>query len=128
MSRDTVEISRADLDTWLGAYERAWEGKDPDAAAALFAADARYFETPYAEPFEGPDGVKAYWSRVTADQRDIDFEYSIVTVEGRSGIATWSARFTTISGGAKVELNGIFLLEFADNRRCVQLREWWHAR
>jgi len=128
MNQNTVEVSRADLDAWLRGYGRAWETKDATAAAELFAADARYFETPYAEPFEGPDGVRDYWSGVTADQRDIVFEYSIVTVEGGIGVATWSSKFTTISGGVGVELNGVFVLEFAANKKCLQLREWWHAR
>lgn len=128
MANDDVEISVNELDTWLRGYERAWESKDPDAAASLFTADAHYFETPYSEPFQGPDGVRAYWTRVTADQRDIDFQYAIVTVDGNRGIATWSARFSTISSNAKVELNGIFVLDFAREGRCRQLREWWHAR
>jgi ketosteroid isomerase-like protein len=122
------EISRGDLDAWLAGYKRAWENKDPEAAAALFAEDARYHETPYAEPFEGPAGVRDYWTRVTADQRDIDFQYSVVTVEGVSGIATWSAKFTAVSAGALVELSGIFVLDFADGKRCARLREWWHVR
>lgn len=125
---DKNTISRADLDGWLGAYEQAWERRDPDAAASLFAAGARYYETPYSEPFEGPAGVKEYWARVTADQEDVDFSYSVVTVDGASGIARWSAKFKTVSGGANVELNGVFILEFDEQKRCTELREWWHAR
>lgn len=128
MAQDKADISRADLEAWLDAYERAWEQKDPDAAASLFTADAQYFETPYAEPFKGAAGVREYWARVTADQRDIDFRYDIVAVEGNKGVAAWSAVFNTISGGARVELNGVFVLEFADSRRCKTLREWWLVR
>ena len=42
MANDNAAISKADLDTWLRAYRRAWEGKDPAAAARLFAPDSRY--------------------------------------------------------------------------------------
>jgi ketosteroid isomerase-like protein len=128
MVQDNVAISKADLDAWLSGYEWAWEQKDAAAAAKLFAADAEYFETPYAEPFKGPAGISEYWARVTADQRDIDFRYSVVAVDGKKGVATWSAIFTTISGGVRVELNGTFVLEFADPMHCSALREWWHAR
>ncbi|HEX6998564.1 MAG TPA: nuclear transport factor 2 family protein [Gammaproteobacteria bacterium] len=128
MAQDNAAISRDDVDAWLRAYEQAWEGKDPDAAAKLFAANARYHETPYAEPFEGPAGVRDYWARVTADQRDIRFDYAIVAVTGNTGIATWSAKFNTISSGAAVELNGVFLLDFDADKRCTRLREWWHVR
>ena len=121
-------LTTAELDGWLGAYEQAWERKDADAAARLFAPGARYFETPYSEPFEGPAGVREYWSRVTADQKDIDFGYTSIAVTGHTGVASWSATFTTISGGVRVELNGVFVLEFDDDKRCTVLREWWHAR
>jgi hypothetical protein len=43
------------------------------------------------------------------------------------GIAQWSARFRSISGDVPVELNGVFVLEFADRERVRSLREWWHA-
>lgn len=128
MANNNAEISHADLDAWLRRYGQAWEQKDPDAAANLFAANARYFETPYADAFEGPSGVRDYWARVTADQQDIDFQYAVVTTDGNAGIATWSARFTTISEGTGLELNGVFLLEFDENRQCTLLREWWHVR
>lgn len=128
MVKKNAEVSAAELDAWLAAYGKAWERKDADAAASLFAEDARYFETPYAEAFEGRAGIGEYWARVTADQRDIRFRYATIAVDGNTGIASWSATFTTISGGAKVELNGVFVLEFDERKHCVVLREWWHAR
>lgn len=117
-----------DLGRWLSRYGQAWEARDADAVAGLFTEDARYFETPYAEPFKGRDGVKQYWSTVTADQRDVDFESETIGVVGRTGIARWSARFKLASSGGSVELNGVFLLEFDDAGQCSSLREWWHAR
>ena len=128
MANDNIEISHANLDAWLGRYEQAWENKDAEAAAGLFSENARYFETPYSDPFEGPAGVRDYWARVTADQRDIDFRYSVIATEGNIGIASWSVTFITISEGTKIELNGVFVLEFGSSDRCAVLREWWHLR
>jgi hypothetical protein len=31
--------------TWLEAHRQAWEARDPQAAASIFAADATYRET-----------------------------------------------------------------------------------
>ncbi|HEX7081354.1 MAG TPA: nuclear transport factor 2 family protein [Gammaproteobacteria bacterium] len=117
-----------DLERWLARYGEAWETRDADAAARLFARDALYFETPFADPFRGPEGVRSYWSSVTKDQREIRFESKVVGVLGRTGVARWSAKFKLASTGAAAELNGIFLLEFDDAGRCTSLREWWHAR
>ena len=121
-------IDAQDLTRWLEAYGAAWRNRDPAAAAALFAEDARYCETPYAEPFVGRGGIRDYWARVTADQDGVAFDYAVVAVAGRTGVAQWSARFRSISGDVPVELNGVFVLDFADADQVAFLREWWHAR
>ena len=121
-------INDDDLRRWLEAYGNAWETKDPQAATPLFTEDATYQKTPYDEPFQGRGEIADYWSSVTADQKGIDFSYETVAVNGDTGIALWSARFRTISADAPVELNGVFILEFADAGHVCSLREWWHAR
>ena len=127
-AQESVNPSPAAVNAWLEAYGQAWEAKDPDAAAALFSSDARYYETPYAEPFEGPTAVRDYWAQVTADQTGIDFTHELVGVTGATAVARWSATFSLISNGASVELNGVFLLSFDAAGRCTELCEWWHAR
>jgi ketosteroid isomerase-like protein len=127
-AQQSTTISASGLEAWLAGYESAWEERDADAAAALFSDDALYYEDPYSDPFEGPAGIRQYWANVTADQRNVDFESSIVGIVGSTGVARWSARFTLASNGADVELNGIFLLDFDTDGKCRQLREWWHAR
>ena len=52
------------LGRWLDAYGRAWETKDPEAAADLFAEDATYHETPFDEPMRGRAEISGYWSDV----------------------------------------------------------------
>jgi ketosteroid isomerase-like protein len=121
-------LTSAQLETWLQAYGSAWEAKDGDAVRAIFAADARYYETPYAEPFRGRGEIRDYWSRVTGDQRDIKFEATVVSIAANTGVARWSAKFESVSGKVPVELNGVFVLQFDAQGRCAELREWWHAR
>lgn len=121
-------MDRTQLATWLERYGQAWQQRDPQAAAQLFAADAEYFETPYAEPFRGAEGVREYWARVTADQRDVNFNCQPLGVVDGAGVATWSASFTAASSGTLIEMNGVFLLEFDETGLCRRLREWWHVR
>jgi ketosteroid isomerase-like protein len=116
------------VEAWLHAYGAAWEGRDAAAAAWLFTPDALYQETPFAEPFRGRTAIAAYWATVTADQSDVEFDFEVLAVTARTGIASWSVSFRSIAGDAPVELNGIFLLEFAGDGLVASLREWWHAR
>jgi uncharacterized protein (TIGR02246 family) len=119
-------VTAAALQAWLGKYEAAWEQRDPDQAAALFTENATYRETPFQEPFKGRAGIRKYWAEVTADQRMIDFKSDVIAVQGNVGVAHWSATLTTASTGAKVELDGVFVLTFDASGLCASLREWWH--
>lgn len=126
--QETSGLTEADLTRWLEAYGKAWEQKSPDAAAALFTEDASYRQTPYEDPFPGRAAIREYWTSITADQTGIDFSFEPIAVSGMTGIAQWSTRFRTISGDTPVELNGVFVLEFADPEQVSALREWWHVR
>ncbi|MDX1561474.1 MAG: nuclear transport factor 2 family protein [Gammaproteobacteria bacterium] len=128
MNRSTANLTDAELAAWLEAYGNAWESKLPDAAAALFTEDALYQETPYAEPFRGRGEIRDYWARVTADQDGIRFDFSVISTQGTTGVAQWSSKFRSISGDTQVELNGVFVLEFAESGEVSSLREWWHVR
>jgi ketosteroid isomerase-like protein len=120
--------TNASVEAWLERYEQAWESRDADRAVALFTPDARYHEMPFDAPKSGSAGIREYWTRVTADQRDIDFTSSVVAVNGATGVARWSATLRSASSGARVELDGVFVLTFDSSGRCSELREWWHVR
>lgn len=121
-------LDAAALERWLDGYEAAWEARDAEAASRLFTAGARYYETPYSEPFVGRDGIREYWATVTEDQRDVEFEYDVVAVDGETGVARWNAVFAAGPDGTRVELDGVFVLAFDADGLCSELREWWHMR
>jgi uncharacterized protein (TIGR02246 family) len=121
-----MSVDETESRKWLEGYRQAWETRDPEAAAALFSKDARYYETPFVAPAQGRDGVRNYWANATRNQSDITFSYNIVSVSGDRCIARWSATFTRVSSGVTASLDGIFLLKFNNEGLCRELREWWH--
>jgi ketosteroid isomerase-like protein len=121
-------LEREALDRWLQSYGDAWEGRDATAAAELFTLDALYQETPHAEPLRGRTAIAGYWATVTGDQANVEFDYAILAVSGRTGVAEWSADFRSVSGDVPVELDGVFVLDFAADGLVESLREWWHVR
>jgi ketosteroid isomerase-like protein len=121
-------LTSASLENWLVRYEQAWESRDAERASALFTSDARYHEMPFDAPKNGREGIREYWSTVTADQRDIDFRASVVAVNGQTGVARWTASLQSASSGARIELDGVFVLTFDESGLCSELREWWHVR
>jgi hypothetical protein len=111
---------------WLGAYKRAWEDRDPEAAADLFAADAKYFETPFEAPARDREGIRHYWSDATRYQDGIEFSCEVLATTENAGIAHWHTGFTRLTSDSTVELDGTFLVELDADGKCAEFREWWH--
>lgn len=125
---DSFNLSMSDLAAWLDAYGDAWESRDADKAASLFAEDSSYQVTPYEIAHTGREGVRHYWESVTANQRNVEFKFRPLSITGNTGIAHWSAQFDIEPDDVHIELDGIFVLEFDEDGKCRQLREWWHLR
>ncbi|MGH2723928.1 MAG: nuclear transport factor 2 family protein [Actinomycetota bacterium] len=120
-------MDRAAVEGWLERYGRAWETRDPGAAAELFTEDAEYREKPFDEPMTGRAAIYRYWSEIPETQRDIAFGFETLSVDGERAIVRWWASYVKIRNGEPTRLDGVFLLEFAEDGRCRSLREWWHA-
>lgn len=113
---------------WLDAYGWASKENDARASAGLFAQDARYYETPFADPIVGRDAIYQYWDKGARTLKDKESTYEIFSVKGNLGIARWQSTFTLIESGRRVALDCLFLVEFDEDGKCSLFREWWHAQ
>jgi len=116
------------LRSWLDAYGRAWETRDPEAVVALFAEAGTYQETPFVEPMRGRLAIAASWSRATGPHTDVHFDYELLALDRNQGIAHWWCSFVRVPPKARLKLDGIFVLQFDSEGRCTSLREWWHRQ
>jgi uncharacterized protein (TIGR02246 family) len=114
--------------SWLDSYGRAWETRNPQAAADLFAEDGTYQVTPFLEPMRGKQAILEYWTNVARTQQSIHFGYEILTAIPDHGIAHWWSSFVIVPPGLHTKLDGIFLISLDENGRCRSLREWWHKQ
>jgi ketosteroid isomerase-like protein len=121
-------VTQDELDTWLRSYGAAWEARDGDLAASLFAEDGVYCWGPFATPLRGRDAIRERWAQATGNQRDVAFRHEILGTDGSRAFARWWSTFVDGSGGARVELDGVFVLDFGDDGLCAQLQEWWLSR
>jgi hypothetical protein len=121
-------MERSKFKTWLEAYGRAWEARDPHAAAALFADDGTYQVTPFLAPMHGHQAIFEYWSEVARTEKDIRFGFETLALTSEAGIARWWASFVIVPPGLQTKLDGIFLISLDADNRCKSLREWWHKQ
>ena len=119
---------RAAFEMWLDAYGLAWESRDPQGSATLFAETGTYQVSPFAEPMCGRPAILEYWEGVARTQENISFSSEILLASPDLYVAKWSASFVIIPQGLPTKLDGIFLISLDDEGRCTSLREWWHKQ
>ena len=115
------------LGNWLQAYGRSWEERDPEAAAALFTADALYAWGPYEEPMRGREAIRARWAEVTSSQSNVKFSAEPLGSVDSGGVAHWACSFD-VGGDLRIYLDGIFIVVLTDDGLCSDFREWWNER
>lgn len=113
---------------WMEAYGKASAENDPRASANLFAENAAYYETPFAEPMIGREAIHEYWKKGAQDLKDNESTFEILSVKDNLGIARWQSQFTVIESGKRFALDCLFVVEFAEEGLCQTFREWWHIQ
>lgn len=113
---------------WMTAYGRASTENDPQASANLFAEIARYHENPFDEPITGRAAIYEYWDKGARNFKDKESTFEILSMNGNTGIARWSSKFTVTESGKRLALDCLFVVEFDDEGLCQSFREWWHIR
>jgi len=112
-----------DLGTWVETYRQAGEERDVEKAGSIFTEDATYRSFIFDEPHVGREGVRSYWSEVTATQAEVQVMMGRPIVDGpRAAVEFWT---TMENSGEEVTLVGCLLLTFDADGRCRSLNEYY---
>jgi ketosteroid isomerase-like protein len=120
-------VETTDVAAWLEAYGTAWESKETSAFVRLFSPDVTYHWTPFDAPQEGREQLAEAFESAIARQKNIAFGSTVLAIDGRRALAHWRCSFERSESERRVQLDGIFLIEFGDERKCTLFREWWHS-
>ena len=135
-----------DIGEFMQGYKAAWERRDENMFAALFAADGYYHNTPFAVQ-HGHDELAEYWRRVKL-QEDVQVSYEVLASSANGGAAHWHVTYQVASEELfqiwakstgtnlvarkpgeplpRMVLDGVLRAEFEDGL-CRQCRIWWHS-
>lgn len=113
-------IDRASVETWIGAYERAWRTAGSDPLSELFTEDASYRMSPYVDAAHGLASIAALWERERVGPAE-EFEMSseILAIEGDTAVARIEVAYA--SGE---EYRDLWVVRFAADGRCREFEEW----
>jgi hypothetical protein len=114
------------MTVWLTAFGDAWERRNADAAAALFAPGATFQPSPFGELVRGRSGIAAHWAEVMSGQQAIRFQGEILGVGTTYGIAHWRVVIGQPDDRPIRLVDGILLAAFDRRGRATSVRSWSH--
>lgn len=123
-----MSISHTEVERWWDAFDKAWATQDVEATTALFTKDATYQERWYAEPVTGQDELVEYWRTVARTTTGVRPGHDIIAVVEDMVVARWWVTFHLVDGtdgAGGIALEGIALVDHADDGRARQWREWF---
>jgi ketosteroid isomerase-like protein len=115
-----VGLSREAVEAWVARYEAAWRAPGTETLAGLFAGDAAYRASPYAEPARGLAEIGALWERERAGPDEaFEMRHEIVAVEGETAVIR-----VAVTYGTGAEYRDLWVLRLGADGRCSEFEEW----
>lgn len=119
---DAVEFRQ-----WIARYEKAWRSPGTERLVELFAQDAVYLHSPYAEPLQDLAAIERDWEEQREGHTEVfSMEAEVLAVaddhpDGPLGIARLLVRY-----GAPVrqEYRDVWLVWFDAAGRARRFEEW----
>jgi SnoaL-like domain len=122
-------VDLGELERWLNEYTRTSLAHDPAAEEELFSVTARYFASPWDEPYSGREAIMAFWAKEMNGPRLEDAWCRPVAIGPEVAVAEWWGRYEPEPGEKQgAEYSSLFTLRFDDGGRCSEFKEWYLAK
>jgi ketosteroid isomerase-like protein len=92
---------------------------------SVFAADARFIETPFSEPLVGLEAIRDYWREIPYYQSEISFTSGEIYVAGPWFSTEFKCTFRRRRTGEWVDARGAIFCETA-GEKITEMRMYWH--
>lgn len=117
-------MDKKTFEEWLTKLGKAWTERDPYTSAALFAKNVIYYESVFEKPCANWDEVLKLWLVVPKNQKDVRFNFEVISVSEDVGIANWKVSRTLIPSNVKQKIDGIFLVSLNEDGLCTMFKQW----
>ena len=115
-------MDRTTVERWGAEYERLWRTAGTEQLGELFAQDASYLPSPWAQPVDGLDAIARFWES-ERDGPDEAFTMSsdVVAVDGVTAVVRV---FVTYDAPGGLSWRDLWVLRFTEDGRCSSFEEW----
>jgi hypothetical protein len=118
--------------TWLVSLGNAWINLDSKAAANICSEDVVYFENIFLDPLTSRTDVEKQWYKDLEFQKDVKFDFEIISVNQNVGVARWWATLMIVDPKSVHDetyiYDGIFVVRLDDQGLCKEFRQWFMCK
>ncbi len=114
----------ATVTNWVESYKKAWASNAPKDIAALFARDAVYYTSPWADPISGRNAILEFWESHADEPGEYTFRYEVLGTGPDCGIV----RGWTTYMNENRSYSNIWLIRLNDAGQCTEFTEWHTAK
>lgn len=117
----TASLGRSLIDT----FGQGWSRCNIETLMSVFASNARFIETPFSEPLEGREAIRAYWREIPYYQSEVTFQSGEIYVAGPWFSTEFKCTFRRRRTGEWVDARGAIFCE-TDGEMISEMRMYWH--
>lgn len=114
-------MDRGDVEQWVSDYERLWRAPGTGRLADLFAPEASYLPSPWAEPVQGLEAIAGFWESERQAGEEFTMSSAVVAVDGPTAVVRVSVEYTA---PRRTSWRDLWVLRFGDDGRCSRFEEW----
>lgn len=115
-------MERTAVEEWVAGYERLWRTPGTEGLADLFAPEATYLPSPWAQPIKGLEEIARFWE-AERDGPDEPFTMSseVLAVDGATAVVRVAVDYGAPRG---TRWRDLWVLRLAENGWCESFEEW----
>lgn len=113
---------------WTKEFMESWKALDWKRMLETLDENVKYYENPIDEPCRNFEEVTNLWNVVADNQKDICYEFQIVSYDENICIINWQMTRTMTKNNTKQEIDGIFQISLNKDGKCTFFKQWRFTR
>lgn len=113
---------------WTKEFMESWKELDWKRTLETLDKNVEYYENPIDKPCQKFEEVTNLWNIVADNQKDISYEFEIISYNENTCIVNWQMARTMTKSETKQEIDGIFQVSINDEGKCTFFKQWRFTR
>ena len=119
---------REKYDKWVKEFMDSWKELDRKRTLKTLSNNVEYYENPIDKPCSNFEEVTNLWKVVADNQKNIYYNYDIITYNKDSCIINWQMTRTMTKTNIKQEIDDIFQVSLDEEGKCNYFKQWRFTR